>query len=1034
MFVHLNTHSYYSFLEALPSPTELVQAAVEHSMPALALTDRVYLTGAIEFYDACRTAGIHPILGLEVDVAPPPELDPSTHGPLLLLAQDLSGWGNLCRLSSTLLTQSDLSNEGYLSFKVLAQNTTGLVCLTGGVNGLLSRWVQDGRQPLARGFLPGLKTLFPDRLYVALERAAGANHPLSDELARLAKAHEVPVAATLPVFMLTPDQVDLQRTLTAIRLNLQLADLPPDMPAAPGSVFVSGAEMEARFHDLPEALAATKEIAERCTLTLPLGRPQYPEIPLPAGITAIQALREKAVRGAVDQYGELTAPITDRLEHELGIIEEAGYAALFLIMEELLQAARQADIPSASRGSASSSLVAHCLGITTPDPLQLNLYFERFLNPARRKPPDIDTDLCSRRRDEVIQHVYDRYGADRVAMVCTINRFRARSALREVAKAHGLSSAELQPLLDGLPRWGWGPAGRFTDPSQSPYAGLADRSASTRVRKILTDAEAILGFPRHLSIHPGGVVISPGQLTELVPTLLASKGIVITQLDLESIERLGLVKIDLLGIRGLTVLGDVADSLRERAPAPQQARLQVLEQIPPADTATASLVRSGRTIGCFQIESPGMRATLAEIQAENEEDVMVALALYRPGPLTGGLKDAFVRRHLGQEPVAHLHPALGPLLEDTYGVILYQEQVLRIANELAGLSLAEGDLLRRAMSHFDPGQQMITLQQKFIAGAGARRGVPPDVAKRVWELMAAFAGYGFPKAHAASYAQIAWRSAWCKAHHPAEFMAAVLANWGGYYRQRVYLAEARRLGLQVRPPHINFAQREFTVHYHEKEPVLYMGLDQVRDLTRTTQRRILQDRPFSNLSDFLTRVDPRPAEAEHLVKVGALAGMGTIPALLRGLQAGAWQRGQLQLFPPTDDEGEAWPLAEKAAAQEAFLGVSVDVHPLELVTERLTAEGVITSIEAAARIGQRVRVAGLCQTRPRRGGGTSGKDYLFALEDQEGFLDVLLAPAVYRQLRTTLRGKEPYIVEGVVESVNNEAGIQIKGERLWRVR
>ncbi len=289
------------------------------------------------------------------------------------------------------------------------------------------------------------------------------------------------------------------------------------------------------------------------------------------------------------------------------------------------------------------------------------------------------------------------------------------------------------------------------------------------------------------------------------------------------------------------------------------------------------------------------------------------------------------------------------------------------------------------MSHFDPGQQMVTLQEKFVAGAAARHGVSPEIAARIWELMAAFAGYGFPKAHAASYAQIAWRSAWCKAHHPAEFMAAVLANWGGYYRQRVYLAEARRLGLQVRPPHINYARREFTVHYEEDEPVLYMGLDQVRDLTRRTQRRILEDRPFHSLADFLTRVDPRPAEAENLVKVGGLTGLGTIPTMLKGLKAGAWQRGQLQLFPLLAGDGEEWPLANKAAAQEALLGLSVDVHPLELVTGQLAAHGVITSIDAAARIGQRVRVAGLRQTRPRRARGVAAPISHFPSKTRRAF-------------------------------------------------
>ncbi|MGH2524394.1 MAG: DNA polymerase III subunit alpha, partial [Anaerolineales bacterium] len=439
-----------------------------------------------------------------------------------------------------------------------------------------------------------------------------------------------------------------------------------------------------------------------------------------------------------------------------------------------------------------------------------------------------------------------------------IQRFRARSALREVAKAYGLPPADVKALAEGLPYRGWGPPGQE---NASPYAELAAEHTSPLHQQMFRDAAALLGLPRHLSIHPGGVVITPGPITDLVPVQLSSKGVIITQFDLDSVARLGLIKIDLLGIRGLTVLGDVAESCFAAEPGKYASTLDVLESIPEDDPATKELIRSGRTIGCFQIESPGMRAILKEIQAQSVDDLMAALALYRPGPLTGGFKAAFVRRHLGLDPTRHLHPALAPLLEDTHGVILYQEQVLRIAHGLAGLSLAEADLLRRAMSHFDPGKQMQTLKENFIAGAQAKSGVPPNIAERIWELMAAFAGYGFPKAHAASYAVVGWRAAWCKAHFPAGFMASVLANWGGYYSQRVYLTEARRMGLQLRPPHVNHAQTQFSVIHSGDGPVLYMGLDQVKDLTRRTQERILRERPFRSWRDFLARADPRSQEA-----------------------------------------------------------------------------------------------------------------------------------------------------------------------------
>jgi DNA polymerase III alpha subunit len=584
-------------------------------------------------------------------------------------------------------------------------------------------------------------------------------------------------------------------------------------------------------------------------------------------------------------------------------------------------------------------------------------------------------------------------------------------------------------LVDRLPER-WGPPRLLPEPA-APFAAV--RAQFPQHHVLLDHAARLLEHPHHLSLHPGGVVITPGPLTDLVPIFQSAKGLPATQLDLEALGALGLIKIDLLGIRGLTVIGDVAEVLAARrgiAPA-----LAVLDDVAD-DDATRELVRAARTIGCFQIESPGMRATLREIRAQSPDDLLTALALYRPGPLTGGLKEAFVRRRLGQEPVQHLHPALAPLLGDTYGVILYQEQVLRIAHELAGLSLADADLLRRAMSHFDPGKQMQTLKERFLAGAEQRRGVPTAVAERVWELMAAFAGYGFPKAHAASYAQVAWRAAWCKAHHPDLFMAAVLANWGGYYRQRVYLTEARRLGLALRPPHINFAGREFSVVCPEGRPVLYMGLDQVKDLTQRVIAAIQRERPFHSLNDFLARVDPRPAEAEALIKVGALEGLGTIPDLLRGLAAGSWERGQLALFDEAAGSGQEWTIAEKVAAQEAILEASVIAHPLELVADRIAAAGALNTLEAAGRLGQRVRVAGMRQIwRRSRLSDTAGDyTYFMSLEDLDGMLEVVISGEVYRRCRAALVDSAgPFVVEGVVALDAGQDEPTLRAERIARL-
>jgi DNA polymerase-3 subunit alpha len=1093
LFTHLHTHSWFSFLSGLASPQALAQAAAQDGMAALALTDHASLAGAIVFYDACLAVGVRPILGLELQLAAPLDLPATSQaaGALVLLAQERAGWASLCRLSSAAhagpageaaLAPDPLAAGALtLPFEHLAQDTAGLLCLSGGTGGLAARLVMARQEAAAQAYLARLGELFPDRLYVELTLEDPAKTALVARLAAVARALRLPIVAAQPVYYLSPAQAGLQRLASAIRLNRLVADLPPEAAAPPGAHFTTQAEMEARFAALPQALAATQEIAERCRLELPLGKPQYPELDLPAGQTADQVLRRQAFAGALRLYaggggaptwaggdytlaagegaagegaagegaagegaagegaaGGLPSAVNDRLEHELGVIGALGYAPLFLVMEEIVNFARRQGIPISSRGSAASSLVAHCLGISSPDPLRLNLYFERFLNPARASPPDIDTDLCSRRRDEVIHFVYRRFGAGQVAMVCTISRFRRRSALRATAKALGFAEAEIKALTEGLPWRGWGPpdAGENlsadpTDVRHSPFAGLVQRFSAPAHLDLFRQAAALIGLPDHLSVHPGGVVITPGPLTDLAPTLLAPKGLLITQFDLESIARLGLVKIDLLGIRGLTVLGEVAEKAGHQANT-----YDFFAAIAQDDASTAELVRNGRTMGCFQIESPGMRATLKEIQARSVDDLMVALALYRPGPLTGGLKDAFVRRHRGQEPVTHIHPALVQLLDDTHGVILYQEQVLRIAHELAGLSLADADLLRRAMSHFDPGEQMKSLKARFIAGARQLQGMPETTGERVWEMMAAFAGYGFPKAHAASYALVSWQIAWCKAHHPALFMAAVLANWGGYYSQRNYLAEARRMGLGVRPPHVNHARREFSVVFLDTQPVLFMGLDQVKDLTHRTQARIQRLRPFHSLIDFLARVDPRPVEAENLALAGALAGFGTIPQLLRQIRAGGWRGGQLPLFSlnsAADLEVEDWSLAERVAAQEAVLGVGVDAHPLELQADKIAAFGALTTDHAASQVGQRVRLAGMRQSWHRTSVGPGAHTYLMACEDLVGMLDVVLSDAIYHRYRPALAGPGPYVVEGLVERDRLSGEPFIRCERLFSV-
>ena len=1022
MYIPLTAHSAYSLQEGLALPGELVQAAQANGLPALGLTDHRLLTGSIEFVLACHKAGIQPLLGLEIDLE---------HGPVALLAMNLAGWSSLCALSSALALRPNPAVACPLD--LLGANTSDLIAITG----------DQGNSTGQR--LHPLKDIFTDRLYLGLQDPA-QSLPLS----HLGRRLSLPLVVTHPVYYLTPDQSILQRTLTAIRLNTTLEQLPADATAPVEAYFIPAREIERRFQGSRAALAATIEITERCKFELPLGISRMPTVPLPPGLTAAECLRQKAETGAQRLYGSISSAVRVRLDHELDVIARMGFEPIFLIVEEILEFARHSNIPFSSRGSAASSLVAHCLGITSPDPLRLDLYFERFLNPARTTPPDIDTDLCSRRRDLIIQHVFDTYGAERVAMVGTINRFRPRSALGDVAKAHGLAPARVRELVQQLPYAFFARMEEQTDEDSglpvSSFAELRTRFTDPSYHQVFNEAEALLKLPRHLSVHAGGLIVAPGRLTELVPVMHSgSKGVTITQFDLEAVEALGLVKIDLLGIRGLTVLGDVAEFIQASQPDQYAGSLAVLESTPNEDPQTSQRLESGGTIGCFQIESPGMRSTLREIHARSEDDLMAALALYRPGPLSGGLKDAFVRRFKGEEPVEHLHPALAPLLAETFGVILYQEQVLRIAHELAGFSLAEADLLRRAMSHFDPGKLMQELERKFVSQAQARSAVPAEVGERVWEMMAAFAGYGFPKAHAASYAKVAWRSAWCKTHFPAEFMAAVLANWGGYYSQRVYLGEARRLGLTVRPPHVNYSGRNFVVAFPEADrKVLFMGLDQVRNLTGRTIGRIQRGRPYASMEDFLTRVDPPRQEAEDLARVGAFEGWGTIPVILRRLQGGGWQAGQPSLFEyPYNGiigskmgdlaNAEDWPLERKVAAQQELLGISLDAHPLDLVTGKIIAAGAITTVDAAGRVGQRVTVAGIRQSG-HRSRTAKGEPMLFmTLEDLSGMLDVAVFPDVYRQVRGFIHTAEPFLVTGLVKIDSGRSEPLLVAEKVKRL-
>jgi DNA-directed DNA polymerase III PolC len=584
-----------------------------------------------------------------------------------------------------------------------------------------------------------------------------------------------------------------------------------------------------------------------------------------------------------------------------------------------------------TRGSIANSLVAYCSGITSVDPLAHELLFERFLNPARTDLPDIDLDFCSRRRDQVLEYVRETYGPNHVALVSTMTTLRLRSAVRETAKAFGLDDSETGRLVSSLPR-GWHPDPRRRDRRtiDDVLAGLEE----VRLREVVQAAHDLVGQPRHVGVHPGGVVITASPLTDVVPLQWTPKGFLVTQYDHRDVESIGLPKIDLLGIRALTVLA-AAEALVQRHHDPnfRQANIQR------GDTRTGDLLAAAETIGVFQCESAGARRTLRKLQARTVGDLAVANAFFKPGPAMGGMADSFVRRYRGEEGVTYLHPSLAPILGNTYGVLLFQEQILRVAREIAGLSWAQADQLRRGMSHFGH-DDMAELEAQFVAGcqrpAPEGPGLSAWQAQKLWAQVLAFAGYGFNQGHATAYAEVSYRMAFVKARWPAAFLCARLAERGGFHHPAVYMAEATRLGLEVRPPHVNHSGRRFTLGWQGELGILWMGLGQVRDLRTASIRALVKERevrPFSDLGDLVARVPLQSKEISHLIQCGALDGLGASRAAVLAEADQMHRAGSgLQMpLPFARPQVPAEQAGERLSWEWKLLGQPVSVHPLDLV-------------------------------------------------------------------------------------------------------
>jgi DNA-directed DNA polymerase III PolC len=983
----------YSLGRGTATLPALIEQAARYGHDALALTDRNNLYGAVSFTQACETAGLRPILGAEVDA---PE------GLVVLLVEDARGYANLCQLLTARMLDP--------AFRLEA----GLAACAAGLHVLVS-------DP---GLLRALVAVVPrERLWAALPAPCPALFP---GIADAARALGVNLIAAGPVNGVGREEHRLHAVLTAIRKNTLVDRLEPRDLVPREAYLKAPAAMISLYRRYPEALAHTRRLAERCRFVLRRERWIFPDPPVPAGETAASHLRALCRDGMMRRYGRETPEARRRLDRELAVIERLGFAPYFVVVGEVMRHARERGIASVGRGSGAGALTAFLLGITNVDPLRYRLYFERFLHEKRPDHPDLDIDLCWVRRDEVIEHVYATYGRDRVAMISTHNTYGPRSAFREAAKAHGIANRTVNQLSRGVPH---AVEGSLRDAlSRRSASGLWGASIPLDEPpwpRILDDAERLLGLPRHLGLHPGGIVISDRPLDHWVPLEEATKGIVCTQYEMRAIEAVGLVKIDLLGNRALSTIRETV----ERVEANRGIRLDP-DAFPHADAKTAALLSAGETLGVFQMESPGMRNLSRMLRTPDLAVTIAAVALIRPGPAGSGMKERFVRRLRGEEPVTYLDPRLEPLLRETFGVPLYEEDVMCVAALVAGLTLEDGDVLRRAIAGSDAAERE-RLAQVFLDRA-RRRGYRPEIARAIWDHLLQFGAFAFCKAHAAGYGVLAWQAGWLKAHYPVEFACAIQNHHAGMYDLRTHLEDAKRRGVGVLLPDANRSSDGFTV----EGDVVRVGLGRVRGLSVGTRRALAAARarrPFCGLEDFLVRVGPARPEAEALVQAGAFDFTGrTRPELLCVLASGfedyrrrgrgGARRSPDDLFADGAPE-PAWPVpplrefpeAERLWLEWAVLGLCVGRHPMAVFRQDGWLQGVASCRSAETRVGRRVRVAGIVAARrtvPTR----EGRPMQFVtLEDETGLVECTLFPEVYERYRGAVRTLGPYVAEGRIE-------------------
>lgn len=1046
-FVHLHVHSDYSLLDGGGAVSSYIGRAVDLKMPALAITDHGSMFGAISFYKQALASGVKPIVGCELNVAKGSmhdkrpagrrAWDSSNH--LVVLARDVDGYRNLVKLVSAAYTEG-FYYKPRVDLDLLGRHSGGLLALTACLKGIVAENVIAGRAADAKARAAELRDIFgAGNLYLEVQR-----HGLADDETAVRGVLEVsrdlglPVAATNDCHYISRQDAKAHDILLCLQTSRDLDDPTRLRFETDQFYFKSAEEMRELFADVPQALQSTLEIAEKCNLDLELGRIRLPDFPIPEGYRdAKQYLESLAREGLTSRYPSGHKESADRLEYELRTIGEMNYSSYFLIINDLVQAARGMGIPvGPGRGSAAGSIVAYCLGITDIDPLRFGLLFERFLNPERISMPDIDIDFCDKRRQEVIDYVSAKYGKESVSQIITFGTMAARAAIRDVGRVLKIPVQDVDRLAKMVPA----EPGVTIDSALERVSELRQLAANEKYKDLIDLAKRLEGLSRHASTHAAGVLIAPGKLVDYVPLYRGAKGETVTQYDMNSIEAIGLLKMDFLGLTTLSIVHDTLDMIRQRHGVEINPR-----DIPLDDPAIYKMLSEGRTVGVFQLESSGMRELLRRIVPSRFEDVIAINALHRPGPLASEMVELFIKRKRGQKEIEYEHPLLEPILKDTYGVILYQEQVIEIASKLAGFTKGQADILRRAIGKKDP-EVMDRQQRNFVKGAAANK-ITTAVAEKIFKQIAYFAGYGFNKSHSAAYALLSFQTAYLKTKYPMEFMAACLTSeMANTDRIVILLEESKRMSIQVLPPSVNQSEADFVV---EKGGIRF-GLAAVKNVGRAAIDSIVGARKaqgaFTTIFDFCERIDSKAVNKrvlESLVYAGALDCLeghrGQIHAAIEGAMA-VGQRaqkdrsaGQTSLLKILETHGdrkgterslpqvEEWSLLEKLAREREVLGFYCSGHPLHRFTREMHAFATSTVAQVKEMPeGRRVMVGGVVA-----GGRTilakDGKKIRFAvIDDLTGQIEAVFFSDRMAELEERLVPGLSVLISGTVSYRNEE--------------